>query len=72
MTDSDLVRTGQAAKLLGVRRATLLAWQRAGKVRPEFKTPGPHGQFRWSMTKLYAQLTPPREEDDDVDEGRPE
>jgi len=73
VTDSDIVRTGVAAAKLGVTRKTLLTWQREGLVRPEFKTPGPRGQFRWSMKKLRAQLsTPPREEKNHVDEGRPE
>jgi len=73
VTDSDIVRTGVAAAKLGVTRKTLLTWQRDGKVKYEFKTPGPRGQFRWSMTKLRAQLsTPPREVESHVDEGRPD
>ena len=71
MTDRDIVRTGVAARKLGVTRGTLLIWMHEGKITPEFKTPGPRGQFRWSISKLEAQLAPPKELPD-ADEGRPE
>ncbi|MEU6643194.1 helix-turn-helix domain-containing protein [Saccharomonospora sp. NPDC046836] len=48
------VGSGEAARLLGVHRTTLLRWWQDGKVKPLYTTPG--GQARWLMSDLRRQL----------------
>ena len=42
---SDLVTTGEAARLLGVSQPTLNRAVRAGRLRPALVTPGGHRRF---------------------------
>lgn len=48
----DLVRIGEAAKLLGVSRSTLGRWHESGQLRADIVTPG--GDRRWSRSRLIA------------------
>lgn len=51
---AQLMKTSEAAALLGVNPATLWRWQKAGAVTPAFLTPG--GQARWDLDQLREQL----------------
>jgi excisionase family DNA binding protein len=46
----DIIRTGQAAYLLGVNERVLWEWVRRDSTLPHWKTPG--GQLRFSRRKL--------------------
>jgi hypothetical protein len=56
--------TSQAAKQIGVAVSTLQSWAAAGRVTPEWRTPG--GQARWDLVNLKRQLSMPL---DDVPDG---
>lgn len=61
--------TGDAAKALGVHRATLTRWAARGYVTPAFRTPG--GQARWLLSDLRAQLAAvPADERDEGSDGK--
>lgn len=49
-----LVPTGEAAKALGVARATLVRWWQAKLVEPALVTPGGHA--RWDVDQLKDDL----------------
>jgi DNA-binding transcriptional MerR regulator len=49
-----LLSTGEAAKAIGVGRATLARWWADGLVTPELVTAGGHA--RWDVEKLKGQL----------------
>jgi predicted site-specific integrase-resolvase len=49
-----LLSTPDAAAAIGVSRGTLYRWWKAGKVEPEWITPG--GQAKWDLVKLERQL----------------
>ncbi|MGZ3141901.1 MerR family transcriptional regulator [Lentzea chajnantorensis] len=55
--------TGQAAKAVGVGRATLARWWALGLVEPELVTAGGHA--RWNVEKLKADLRRMARSDDD-------
>ncbi len=50
---SDLVPTADAAKAIGISRATLQRWANSGVVTPEWRTAG--GHMRWDLDKLREQ-----------------
>ncbi len=52
--DRPLVRTAEAARVLGVSSETLRRWSRAGKVKPAQRTLG--GQDRWDLDDLRRQV----------------
>lgn len=52
--DTPLVRTAEAARVLGVSSETLRRWSRAGKVRAAQRTLG--GQDRWDLDDLREQI----------------
>jgi hypothetical protein len=54
MTSRPTVPTGDAARAVGVSRATLSRWKREGKVTPASTTAGKH--LRWDIEDLRAQL----------------
>jgi excisionase family DNA binding protein len=49
------VSTGEAARALGVSRATIGRWARAGKITPANRTIG-GGHYRWDLDKLQAVM----------------
>lgn len=49
-----LVSTAEAARAIGVDRATLSRWAKAGYVRPAQTTMG--GHMRWDVDALRAQV----------------
>lgn len=53
-TVASLVRTAEAARVVGVSAATLRRWARAGLVTPATKTLG--GQDRWDLDALRQQI----------------
>jgi 8-oxo-dGTP pyrophosphatase MutT (NUDIX family) len=55
MNQEHLVRSGVAAKALGVRIVTLNRWVDTGKVKPAWVTPG--GQYRWDLDDLKRQVS---------------
>lgn len=57
-----LVSTGEAAKAIGVGRATLARWWQDGLVTPALVTAGGHA--RWDIEDLKAQLRARQERDD--------
>lgn len=59
---SELVSTGEAAKAIGVGRATLARWWANGLVTPELVTAGGHA--RWNVKLLRAQLKDRRQPDE--------
>ena len=68
MPDDRLLTPAEAAKAIGVGRATLAKWARQGKVTPTQVLP--NGDRRWDLADLRRQLDElarrEREEDDDV------
>lgn len=54
MNQSHLVRSGVAAKALGVAIVTLNRWVDAGLIKPAWVTP--KGQYRWDLDDLRRQL----------------
>jgi len=54
VTESNWVRTGAAAKAVGVSSQTLLNWYADGKITAVYKSPG--RQLRWDLRKLRAEL----------------
>jgi helix-turn-helix protein len=54
MAAAELVSTADAARMLGIDRATLSRWARQGLVHPTYTTPG--GQYRWDLEDLRRQL----------------
>lgn len=54
MAGRDLVTTGEAAKAIGVGRATLARWWANGLVKPDLITAGGHA--RWNIETLKADL----------------
>ena len=57
-----LVTTGEAAKQLGIGRATLARWWADGLVEPELVTAGGHA--RWDVEKLRERLRELRQRDE--------
>jgi hypothetical protein len=49
-----LLTTVEAAKAIGVSRATLASYARRGLLRPAFRLPT--GQLRWRLSSLEQQL----------------
>ena len=47
------MNTGEAAKALGIARATLQRWAQAGIVKPAWRTAG--GHMRWDLDQLQEQ-----------------
>ena len=69
---STLVSTADAARAVGISRATLQRWANAGTVTPEWRTAG--GHMRWDLDKLreqawtaYERERKRRERDEDAD-----
>lgn len=60
---SELVRTAEAARAVGVSAATLRRWARAGLVVPATQTLG--GQDRWDVDALRRQVTEANERRND-------
>jgi DNA-binding transcriptional MerR regulator len=54
-----LVTTGEAARAIGVGRATLARWWAEGLVTPDLVTAGGHA--RWDVERLRQQLRDLRE-----------
>lgn len=61
VTSDKLVPTGDAAKAVGVSRATLVRWWQAGLVEPTVTTAGGHG--RWDVDQLRRDLRDLRQRD---------
>jgi DNA-binding transcriptional MerR regulator len=57
-----LVSTGEAAKAIGVGRATLARWWADGLVTPALVTAGGHA--RWDVEDLKRQLRDKRKDDE--------
>jgi DNA-binding transcriptional MerR regulator len=57
-----LVTTGEAAKAIGVGRATLFRWWQDGLVTPALVTAGGHA--RWDVADLKAQLRARQQRDE--------
>jgi len=51
------IPTGELAEALGVSRTAILEWQRTGKIKPAFLTPGKHA--RWLLSDVKEQLRNP-------------
>ncbi|WP_141977709.1 MerR family transcriptional regulator [Saccharothrix saharensis] len=62
MPGSGLVSTGEAAKSIGVGRATLARWWAEGLVVPTLVTAGGHA--RWDVDQLRRDLAALRERDE--------
>ncbi|WP_090070148.1 hypothetical protein [Lentzea flaviverrucosa] len=56
-----LVPTGEAAKEIGVARATLVRWWQGKLVEPALVTPGGHA--RWDVEQLKRDLAKLRDAD---------
>lgn len=56
-----LVTTGEAAKVIGVGRATLARWWAEGLVTPALVTAGGHA--RWDVEDLKRQLRERQDKD---------
>ncbi|WP_335992304.1 NUDIX domain-containing protein [Glycomyces sp. MUSA5-2] len=54
MDEDKLLSTPEAAEDIGVDTATLWRWQKAGKVKPAWTTPG--GKIKWDPIDLRRQL----------------
>lgn len=52
--DSDLIRAGEAARILGVSRVTLYRWATEGNIR-HFEV-GPHKERRFLRSDILALL----------------
>lgn len=50
---TGLVSTAEAAKAVGISRATLQRWANSGVVTPEWRTAG--GHMRWNLDNLREQ-----------------
>jgi DNA-binding transcriptional MerR regulator len=59
---SELVSTGEAARAIGVGRATLARWWQDGLVTPDLVTAGGHA--RWDVDRLREQLRDLRKKDE--------
>jgi DNA-binding transcriptional MerR regulator len=53
--------TAEAAKAIGVSRATLASYARRGLLRPAFRLPT--GQLRWRLSDVERQLSEVEVED---------
>lgn len=60
-----LVRTADAARVLGIDPSTLTRWARGGLVTPVLITVG--GQRRWDVDDLRAQLARLADQESDDD-----
>lgn len=49
-----LLRTGEAARRLGLSRRTLQRYARAGWITPELELA--NGEYRWDLMKLREQI----------------
>jgi DNA-binding transcriptional MerR regulator len=54
MAQTQLVSTGEAARLLGIDRSTLARWAAVGAVKPASTTVG--GHMRWDVAQLREQI----------------
>jgi predicted site-specific integrase-resolvase len=61
-----LLTPAEAAKAIGVGRATLAKWARQGKVTPT--TVLPNGDRRWDLDDLKAQLRELAQRERDADD----
>lgn len=52
MADLSFLTSKQAAEILGVRTATLVAWSDAGEI-PCWRTPGGHRRYRRSDIDIF-------------------
>ena len=64
----DLVRTGEAARHLGVAKSTITRAVQEGKLKPTDRTPG--GQMRWNLEDLDRQWRRFSEHDEDGTDGQ--
>lgn len=60
MSAPRYVRSGEAAKHLGVSRSTLHRWVDEGLITPAFRTPK-RGDMRWDLEDLDRQLREARQ-----------
>jgi excisionase family DNA binding protein len=64
-SDDDLLTPREAARILGVRVATLGWWARVGALKPAVRTPGGHRRYRRADVLAYgeaASITDPGRE----------
>lgn len=54
--DGELMRIGEAAKMLGVHTMTLRRWADQGKIRCYELGPGPHRERRFAKEDVLALL----------------
>jgi excisionase family DNA binding protein len=55
--DDDLLTPREAARILGVRVATLGWWARIGALKPAVRTPGGHRRYRRADVLAYGEAT---------------
>jgi len=57
---TPVLTTREVAEVLGIHRATLVAWVEAGHAHPSRKMPGPNGSYVFDADEVDRLRTAPR------------